>query len=355
MDLSLRNYINIIAPYMPPQLLASERLGEISRLAATLPPSSNFGFECRLGSASSAADLLLAVIPSDGSLWAWAQRRVEGVPAPEGWASVQRFLSDWHGGDPGFRAVYDTWLEFDLEEPAGESLVPSFFFGFDHKQGENHPDVTEHLLAYLRDAPLTDGHRAALRRCYGALPPGAQIFQVGLMLSRPVQAVRLCVRGLAFSNIAAYLKGLRWSGAADVLRSHIEPLIPFIDNVGVDLDVTNTVLPRIGLECSISDGPTGRAKVGALLGQLVSQGHCTEEKMRAIGDWLGYCSERTDRGSWPAHLLKASERLGPGVASAFARTLNHIKLSYEPDGTVTAKAYLGVRHYWVRVKAEVTA
>lgn len=125
-----RDYLSVIAPYLPPQLISPGNLRRIQQVAGILPPSSNFGFECRLGSAVPEMDLLVAVVPSDGSRGAWAGRN-SLAPIPQvvrseaAWQRVQSFLADWDRG--ALEAVHDTWLEFDMDSQSSTLPIPSFF------------------------------------------------------------------------------------------------------------------------------------------------------------------------------------------------------------------------------------
>jgi hypothetical protein len=354
MRYSTLDYLQIVAPYIPPQLMSARSVAAVADVAAVLPPSSNFGFECRLGSPAQEADFLVGVVHSDGSRGAWAGENPRCVlPEAAGsngtWKKVRAFLADWHLGRDGLGPVHDTWLEFDiaLEDPALPD--PSFFFGFDDTVEQNHPELTEAMVERLRERPLGNGTRERLRDCFAALPPHGVIFQVGVMLSRPIDEIRLCTRRLRPEEILDYLENVGWPGARDELRRSLDSLAPVVDWVSLDFAVGETVLPQIGLECNVWDG--GRTKLHALLDFLSAASVCLPEKKEALLRWLGYCTERTDQARWPAYLLKASEALGQDVVSTVARTLNHIKVSHQSGHPMTAKAYLGVRHVWARAGA----
>jgi hypothetical protein len=354
------DYLRVVAPYVPLQLVSARRLSRITEIAATLPPSSNFGFECELGSRAAEADFLVAVIPSDGSRSAWAGARAlaaepDVTRSHPTWKRIRGFFDGWSRSAAGFEPVYDTWLEFDLDDQGSGVPTPSFFFGFDHLRSENYPAEARALLDLILERSLPRGASDRLRACWDALPQKAHIFQVGVMLARPTNAVRLCVQRLAPDQIIPYLARVGWPGSAGELRRLIDEIAGFVDGIGLDIDVGETVLPKIGLECSINDGAAGRAKLRALLEHLTTRGHCVPEKGAALLQWLGYCTERSDRERWPAHLLKASKDRGDDVMSAFGRTLSHVKVTYQDDARSVAKAYLGVRHYWITARSRAAS
>jgi hypothetical protein len=354
MGATTRDYLEIVAPYLPRALVSERSLATMRQIAQALPPSSNLIFESRLDSPAADVDFLVAIIASDGSRGAWAGKNaLARAPALdyEGpvWERIHRFIADWDGQAPGFECVNDNWLEFDLDEQTRGVPVPSFFFGFDHRRGTNHPDFALTGLEQIRLQPLTSGARARLGACHEALPPKTQIFQVGTMFSRPTDAVRLCIKHIDPRHIPDYLGRIGWPGSADEAQRFVAQFAPFADEIGLDWDVAETVSPTVGLECTIrTPGAPGRTKAQAFVAHLVDNGWCTPEKAAAIFQWLGYCTEATDRDRWPAHLLKASASMPEGVMSAFGRTFNHIKVNYTPGEPYRAKLYLAARHYWVR-------
>ena len=345
------DYLNVVAAYLPARLVSAAAVAWAKTTAGLLPPSSNFIFECRLDSQAPDADFLVAVVAADGSRGAWAgENPLATLPALAGthpiWRRVQQLLADWHRGADGLAPIHDGWLEFDIP-PRGPAVpAPSFFFGFDETVTRSYPELVETLIERLLERPLSGGERHQLRACYAALPTGALIFEVGVMFARASAPLRLCTYGLPPQHIVTYLERIGWPGSSQELRRLIAELAPLADSVSLDFTLDEAVQPEIGLECCINDGPAARARLRALLGYLGATGACLDEKREALLSWPGYCTERSDRPRWPAHLLKASAAIGGGVLSTFARTINHLKVVHRPGDPVTAKAYLGVRHFW---------
>jgi hypothetical protein len=356
MLLSTRDYLSVVAPYIPPELVSADTVEVISNVAAALPPCSNFGLECRLGSPAPHADFLVAVIPSDGSRSAWAGENPltalpQAVRTEPSWRKIQSFLADWHANAAGFEPIHDAWLELDIDPHRPALPEPSFFFGFDDSVAANHPHLVETLVERLLGSPLADRRRELLRRCFSRLPPEGIVFQVGVMLSRGTDDVRLCTRRMTPQQITGYLARVGWPGSVAPLGRYLRALGPMVDAISLDLSLGESALPQIGLECSIRDGAAGRARMASLLEHLVASSACLPEKRDALFRWLGYCTEVADRPRWPAHLLEASTALGDDVYGAFARTLNHVKITYQSGEPIAAKAYLGVRHLWCRASS----
>jgi hypothetical protein len=166
------------------------------------------------------------------------------------------------------------------------------------------------------------------------------------MLARQVDAVRVCVRNLPVTHLDVYLQRIGWDGAAAGLSLLVATLAPLVDRIDLDLDVGETVFPKLGLECYIQLGLDWRDKLSHFLDYLVDQEWCCATKRDALLAYDGYVQERADVARWPRHLLHASQLLGPGMVSMFLRFVHHIKVVYHPDGRGEAKAYLAVSHRW---------
>ncbi len=350
MNLSTRDYLEVVRSYFPPPLISLAHASLIAQIAEVLPLSSNFGFECKLYEASPEADFLVAVIPSDGSLKLWADpASLSRLPddADSSWKAIQSVLSDW-SRENDLQAVHDAWLEFDVPSGYTGPPSPSFFFGFDDEHARNYPELTLQLIPRLLGRPLEESRRRKLQTCFDRLPQDALIFQVGLMLPRAKQDIRLCTRRIRPAEIPMYLERIGWPGSLERVRKLVKEIDPFVDGINADFSIGDDIDPVIGLECVVLDGPEAKAKVTAFIDHLVAEGACLREKGDAIFEWLGYATEQSDPSRWPAHLLKGSEAMGPDILSTFARTLNHIKIGFQPNGPLAAKVYLGVRHFWAR-------
>lgn len=365
MALSTRDYFDLVSRHLPPSLVSPRHVETLARVAGHLPPSSNFGFECRLGEQDATADLLVAVLPSDGSRAAWAGENSRTArPTPpttdsSAWSSALDFLGAWHR-EAALATVHDAWLEFDL--PAGELAgpesalpEPSLFFGFHPDSGRAEPSFSLDLVERLRGRALPAESRRAIEVCFAALPPHGVIFQVGVMLARSIDGVRLCTRRLGPAEIVAYLDAVGWPGSHGEIRATLDGLAEHVDSVHLDLSVSSAVEPTIGLECVVQGGASARPRARAFLDRLVEQGQCLSAKAAGLFEWLGYSTEETDGARWPSHLVAAARAMDADVVSTFARTLNHVKLGLGPDGPKGAKAYLGVRHFWARRPAGVGA
>ncbi|MGD9890267.1 MAG: hypothetical protein AB7R89_19680 [Dehalococcoidia bacterium] len=278
------------------------------------------------------------------------------------WSHLREFCHQWTTpGSPLHDRVENIWLEFDVEGVSQPVPVPSVFFGpiggiGPHlRDGSTFPSdealygwLTQKGLASLSGRLVPPLVERRIFDCLDALPAGARVFQVGAMLARPSDAVRLCIADMSPSQIEVYLQRVRWPGSAAHLRSLFVFLRTFADYFVLDIDVEETVRPKIGLECYFYGfkQPAQEPRWQDFLNVLVEQGLCVPAKREALLAWPGF--ERADASPdlWPRNLLLASRLFGPRVSSAISRTLHHVKISHEPGRPLEAKVYMGIGVHW---------
>jgi hypothetical protein len=361
---SIAEYIDAaVVPYVSGSLISLRALSNIRPIASLLPGALTdfFGFECPLGVSEATADFLVCSRASQGGREILnGQRPGRDLPAffqdEPVWQRIRSFSSEWFNPQsPLFDHVHNIWIEFDVEGTPPSIPVPSVFIGPNNLQplgaAIDNGEMPRHcawltdsalplLLGSKPDSPL----RAQIARCTNLLPSGARIFQVGLMLARTSQTTRLCVRGVSGTQIIEYLGALGWDETLTELKQVVCSLLPFVDRIDLDLDVTDRVLPKIGLECYLAPNA---AAVRRFLDYLVSSGLSTPVKAEALESWRGMAHERLTPDIWPKDLLAVSGFLGGRVHSIFARWLHHIKIVYRPALQLQAKAYLAVHHLWL--------
>lgn len=363
---SLEDYLRVVAPYISHQLISPESLAHIATIARFLPANvtSFLIFECRLGESQPRADFLLSVAASEIGREILAGRN-SAVDLPETlltnpvWNRIRTFCSNW--ADPTsmlYEQTHSIWLEFDVVGLPAKVPIPSIFLGPKYIEPNlsnstkferitnPYQWVTETALRTLFSKPIPLSFEQKLFDCFDLLPTGACIFHIGAMLARQVDTVRVCITDIPPDKLLDYLSHLGWTGSISKLEAFILELSSWVDRVDLDLDVGDTILPKIGLECYFNLQPQFEPRWQLFLNRLVENGLCIPAKRDAILAYPGYFHERTNRELWPKNLLRASNLLGQRVSSIFIRQLNHIKFVYQPDSPIEAKAYLSAGHYW---------
>jgi hypothetical protein len=358
MKYSMLDYLRVGEPHMPSVLVSPEALADIAPIARALPPCTGSGFECRLAEPEAKADFLVRVQTHDGTRTAFGGRNPDVRPPPElmdnpVWRHVFDFCARWSNPEDALHAdVEDFWLEFDVAGRPTTAPTPAIFFG--PRQGLEKPlELVALATGVMRGEPGPAALRASVRRAYEALPAGGNVYQVGMMLSRPIDALRLCVRGIPTTGLTAYLRDIGWDGPSGELDALLASLAPHTDRICLALDVGERVFPKLGLECYVDALTLGgfKERWKPLLEHLVQRELCRPEKRDALLAWMGLSDHRTERERWPANLVRGAEAQGPDTLSLFMRYLNHVKVVFQPGAPLEAKAYPGLKHLWGRASA----
>jgi hypothetical protein len=365
---SFEEYLRPVAATVPPQLISPSAFSDIDSVARVLPATlayNTFGFECRLAEMAPRADFSVLAGASCGRESLAGLHPTSTLPArlmtDPIWRRVADFAVQWADpSSPLYRAVDNVWLEFDVDGAPPVIPIPSVFLaprpsGQEGAKGVAYePDLDGYITTIETVIQLLSGNELAPRKletlsdCFRALSSVEHVFQVGLMLSRGAEAVRLCINLRSVEGIVEYLAGVGWPcSEADVLGV-LEPIASLVDYVCLDIDVGETVHHKIGLECYF-DGikqPRTEPRWGVFLDSLVRDGLCTADKRDALLSYPGYVDENAEGIPWPAALRRASHLLGGRSLSTFIRSLHHVKIVYQPGERLEAKAYLAVIHHW---------
>lgn len=166
------------------------------------------------------------------------------------------------------------------------------------------------------------------------LPTHASIYYVGLMLSRNIDALRLCLKGLRNSEIVPCLVTIGWQGNKYELQKAMQFAVD-ADQIVLHLDVSRTIQDKVGLEIFF-EGIPNRARWTDFFDSLVQAKLCSDAERQAILSWIGI--GRIDPAQAPIfqHLGQATGKL----LKRLGRRINHVKLVCNSDVSLRAKAYL---------------
>jgi hypothetical protein len=342
-------------------LVSPQNFKEIVSLARFFPGNltSFLGFECRLGDAAARTDWAFAVSGAGNDRDVLTNLLShEYLPEyffkEETWQRVRQFTNRWTAPSSILQdKIQCFWLEFDMPDPAPQIPIPSVFFGpAKLPAGTRNTDISQYSWLVTSALPLLRGHRVlpsiqkGMKTCIRNLPEHATLFQVGTLLSRGQnENVRFYVNHLSPQQIVSYLKACQWCGETDLLSSLLNEAGMISDRFVLGFDITPTGIdPRIGVECSfLSDAYHLETRWGGLLDILVMRNLCLPERRDALLDYPGVEGDQDVTLSVMKPLASASQHLTDLMTSKIVRYISHLKVVYERDHFVEAKAYPAVR------------
>ena len=304
-----------------------------------------FGLELRLAAGADQVDLTFPLLAEDRDVIVnLGQDEEEGRWLREEplWSRIWQLCCRW--ADPQTllgQHVKLLWLELDVTSQTGEGSLPApgIFVGFPPATTVDADDETwrrivSEVLSLLDGREPRPELQERFERCRRALPPGAFVQYIGLMLARGGDTVRFVFGGLSDADLPGFLAAAGWPGPAadlpdilgDVTRPGGETLHPGASALQLDVGPAGA-LPRIGLEyvldrtLQVEEGIRERR----FLEHLVERGLCAPEKLAALL-------------KLPGRALEVWQDL---CLIGHSRQIHHVKLVVGPDGVSEAKAYYG--------------
>lgn len=344
MKASMAAYLRVVAPHLHPELIAPEALSHLQILAQTFPPCSLAGFECRLGIEQSRVDFLVKLPRHPLNL-------PEHFFTSPIWQAFREFYQEWTEPTSVLRQnVKSLGLEFDLVGQPSLVPIPCILLELNQESFSEDFSLIEILtgkslsrLNYLPSLLL----QSNLQRCVKSLPKGARLTNIGMMLSRPSQAVRVVVKEISPPQLLNYLVQIGWQDPTNTLSSVVLTLSEFVDSLAVSFDVGETIHPRIGLECHLDKQTQPDRRWQLFLDYLVERGLCTPGKQKSLLAWPGLSTQADQPELWPSNLTWGDRFLGSKALSIFWRTIHEVKIVYQPGHPLSAKAYLAFGHEWL--------
>jgi hypothetical protein len=338
---SLKDSLQPLKPHLTP-LVCPQVIEQLDSVSSYFPDAiaSTYGFEYRLQPSAPVVDFAFQVTETGREILAGLNphtRLSEDFNKHPVWQQIQKFCGEW--ADPSSLLHYfisDLWLEFDSKLDGDTSTnnipIPGLFFGVTSPPDNsgisfNYSWIWEQAMPSLLGTPLPPALEKKFIDCIKRLPPRTSIFQVGLMFSRTVEAIRLCLVGSP-SELLPYLNEIGWTGQLAEVEKLVNSLSGCVDGIILDLDIGEQIYPRIGIEGIFLTRYQAcvNGQWESLLDYLTSQGLCAKETKDALLKYSGYS------------LVK---RLGDRI---YVRGLNHIKLIYQSGQPLASKIYFGAMH-----------
>lgn len=300
------------------------------------------GLELRLRAAAEQVDLTFPILAEDRDMIVDLGRSEEAWLRREPvWGRVWELCRRW-ADERGRLAsrVKLLWFEIDMDEADRGGAVPSpgVFVRFDPattatESAESWRALLSEVLSILAGEPPRPELLRELERCRGAMPPGAHLQYVGLMLSRGVEAVRFVFAGPAEADWPAFLAAVGMSARVARLRKDLAGVTSVAGRAlhpgptAIQLDLGHAgVLPRFGGEFVLDRPAQGEGRIAEMsfLEHLVARKLCSEEKLAALLEL-------------PGRRLRPTGDLLVG----HSRAIHHVKIVFDAEGPAEAKAYYG--------------
>ncbi len=351
---SLADSLELVRPWLAADLTTPASFERLRAAARQLPAVHRAGFECRLEHSHDQVDLQQGILAEPGepaALHAFLDGASRADNHHRGWRAAQSIARAWQ--EPGSLlagAIRELWLEVDLPNAPQSlsTLAPSLFVSFQRHGSEEEQEARIRAAISLlseRPGPVITAAAAWGR----ALPAGAWISHLGAMLGREPQGMRIHLSDLPQDELETALEAIGWPGDRAAVSDLAGELFEIVDSIIFCLEVGSTISPKLGLECVLLGSSHPDRRLPWLLDQLVTKGLCTPAKRDSLLAWPGKLFPGEMQMPWPDELIVAG-LLKPGHQLGFLhRRWSHVKLTWQPAGAVTAKAYFGFQHAWLNM------
>ncbi|QGT99852.1 hypothetical protein SYNTR_1259 [Candidatus Syntrophocurvum alkaliphilum] len=326
MSVNLQELVQQTLPYAPEGLISSQTAADIHRLTDFFSDLSisEYILETSLEDKLGDVDISFRVLQEEAIAMREAFLNPSFYPltAEVSWHKIMEFCNKWPA------KVQDIWIEMDQAEYRTSLPKPCFFYNSEaikSKMGIEH-SLLNNQLEILLGRETTKELESNLYKVIKSLPEGMRLFQIGAMLARNNDRIRLVTHGMKWDIVETWFDKLKWIDVKPPINKWKHLSERYSDSwYNVDIDVTTQGIPsKIGYEIqlkTIKDLPL-------FLDSLVDAGLCIPEKQAMILKWSG------SRGQYM------------GKEAGYCALINnicHFKLTWSPDNGLSAKVYLRVK------------
>src|SRR5579859_3674077 len=356
--MSFEQMVDLVRPHMPQTLVSSENFEQIRSVASHLPTrvARYFGFETKLLSDQARCDFAFS-LSKDGVAW------MSRTDPP--WPRIRQFCTLWRESEESPYADGNAvWLECDVSDERRAELEPSLFFALHGPQsylqpvsGKNSRSrewICHTLIPAAWGRMISSSIEKNLVHTLEVCPHEVDFLQIGLMLSRDIQALRLCLFGIPPQYVFPFLHSVGWQGNENRLTQVLELYSPFVDALCLHLDIGESILPTLGVEMLYNSEkdpwncqPTRETRWKLFFDRLVNDGLCLPSKRDVLLDWPSRTAFRLpliEKLIAAMSLDQTSYVTSALPDSVLVTGLQHIKLSLPPTDEIIAKAYFGARY-----------
>jgi len=342
------------APFLPESLISRESRQRIAGLTELLPGElalRTYGFECPLYRPGQADFLVSTSVRRGGPelLSGCSGWRKPGAETMPGLDRVEEFGRIWRAREGNEVALDDVWLEYDLIEARNAIPAPGIFFSpylSNPTPGVEGSRILAEFMADLQAClnrrpvpPGLENLLFSLLERLGVNTESGLRFMCGVMLGRQDDRTRLVLAMENIEEVLGLLRAAGWPGDYSHLETCLAIWYGLADRVWLNIDLADTAGGKLGFEMSFRNrrSPARESRWIALFDYLEKQELCTADQRESLIRYPGYSLAQTGDAPDSGNLSLP--------ASYWVRNLYHIKIVYEPDGGLKAKAYLSVSHY----------
>ena len=320
---SIGSYFRVVCPATLKSLLPEVKSQNLYSLMESIPLgiSSLWGFEIPLYKEDLLSDFLICIHnphifgSSLDGVEAW--RRIVDEPY---YTRLRQLTQFWAEPDSRIgKVISNFWFEYDYAGMGAGILTPNFFFGpGSHCHSFETLWATRYMFDILHPQGLSNGVFRSLVQCMSMLSGGGKITQIGQMVARKENRLRIFIQQIPADGILPFLRRMEYRHVAHPdLVEQVKWCYQLSDSVDLDLDLADTLGESIGLECYFNS----LQKASLFLDNLFERGLCAANKYQNLHHHLHAIPTHAD--------------------SLFEHGFSHFKLGFHPEKGLVAKAYLG--------------
>ena len=231
------------------------------------------------------------------------------------WQNIALFYQNWQDQQTILaQKISDIWLEFDHEQYSNQIPIPSVFFDATKINSQSEWQwIIENSLSQLLGQDIPKSQIYLFLKTISQLPKNVNVFQVGLLLSRPQQNIRIYTTAIAITQIRNYLTKLNWQGNIDLLVNILQRVSSLVDKYQLQIEIGHELASAIAIEFYCYN----QNNLQSLLYYLTATEFCLPEKRDAL-------------------------LVFPDSSTNFSRRIAYLKMTYTPNNPLQFKAYLGI-------------
>ena len=346
-------------------MLSTNNFIEIKNLAEVFSGgiASFFGFESKLTSVNARSDYLFAVSSKKGEREALANL-IKNNHLPESfrnqieWKQIGNFTEYWvNPKSILYDKVLGLWFEFDTSCSLKNASIPGIFIHTipikNNSKLSDYNWITQTAIPMLIGRELSVRVEQKIKECIKKIPSNTSLYQVGTMLSRATEKIRLVFKGIKLNQIIPYLNSIGWSNDNKELLIFLNEIKNYVNRIVLHISIGEQVDPKIGIECSFYTGYSYKEEEwSSFLDYLIDKGICLPEKKSALLNYPGVEQEDTNLDFNLQSYMPSVMIPDNNYTSALVRFISHVKIVYKPNHPLDAKAYYGIRHFGLNYNIE---